>query len=353
MFSLGSAVLILPSLIVANAKQDAWISILLSIVAGVIFVSLWNQLHKRNPGQSLVQICESLLVQWLGKLISIVYLWYFLFLSALVLNNVGTFISTNILVQTPMQFVNIIFMLAVIYGAYLGLEVLARTSEVLFPWVIMIYFITVLLLLNSIHLTKLLPILPEGWQPPIKGIYPLLGSPLSELVVFLVIIPFVNRRNTVKSYFLRSITLASLIGSLIMMISISVLGVDMTERSAFAVFDVAKEIRVGTFFERVEVLVGGIWITTVFVKLAVCFYAVNLVSAQLFRLKSYRATILPYGIFVIALSLLVHPNSARFIWFASGASQLYSLIHGLVIPAFLLAISIVRDSLLTRGGRGR
>jgi spore germination protein KB len=342
MFALGSAVLLLPSIIVSIAKQDAWISVLLGAIVEISFISLWVHLSKKYPKQSIIQYSERILGKWLGKIVGFVYVCYFLYLSALVLHNVGAFIKTNVLVQTPMQFVHIIFMISVIYAAYLGLEVIARSSEVLFPWVIIIFFITTILLLKDIHLSKLLPILPDGWQAPVKGMYPLLGFPTSELVVFLMIFPFVDRQNKIKKYFTLFIISTALLGTLIVIISISVLGVDITARSTFPVFDVVKEIRVGTFFDRVEVLIVGIWIMTIFVKLSFCFYAANLASAQLFNLKSYRVTILPYGILVTALSLIVHPNTAQFAWFVTGASQLYSLFHGFFIPAFLLLVSKIR-----------
>lgn len=342
MFALGSAAILLPSIIISIAKQDAWISVLLSIIVDISFISLWHRLSKKSPNQSLIQYSERILGKWLGKMVGFVYVWYFLYLSSLVLHNVGSFITTNVLVQTPMQVVHIIFMLSVIYAAYLGLEVIARACEVFFPWVIIIIFITAILLVKDIHLSKLLPILPDGWQTPVKGIYPLLGFPISESVIFLMIFPFVDRQNQIKKYFTLFIISTALIGTLIVIISISVLGVDITARSTFAVFEVAKEIRVGTFFERVEVLIGGIWIMTIFVKLSFCFYAANLASAQLFHLKSYRVTILPYGILVTAFSLLVHPNTAQFAWFVMGASQLYSLFHGFFIPAFLLLVAKIR-----------
>jgi spore germination protein KB len=343
MFALGSAVLLLPSIIVSIAKQDAWISVLLSIIVDISFIFLWDRLSKKYPKQSIIQYSEQILGKWLGKMVGFVYVWYFLYLSALVLHNVGSFITTNVLVQTPMQFVHIIFMLTIIYAAYLGLEVIARSSEILLPWVVIIYLFTTILLLKNIHLSNLMPILPDGWQAPVKGMYPLLGFPLSELVVFLMIFPFVDRQNKIRKYFTLSIISTALLGTQIVIISISVLGVDITARSTFPVFEVAKEIRVGTFFERVEVLIGSVWIMTIFVKLSFCFYAANLATAQLFNLKSYRVTILPYGILVTALSLIVHPNMAQFVWYVTGASQLYSLFHGFFIPAFLLLIAKVRN----------
>jgi spore germination protein KB len=198
------------------------------------------------------------------------------------------------------------------------------------------------LLLKDINLSKLLPILPNGLQMPLKGLYPLLGFPISEVVLFLVLIPFVTQQNKVKKYFTLFFMSFSLFFALLIIVTIAVLGVDLTERSAYSVFDLAKEIKVGSFLSRVEVLVGGIWIITIFVKLSLCFYVTNLTSAYVFNLKSYRVTIVPFGLIVIALSSLVYHNPAESFWYITGASTIYTAFHGIVIPAFLLLVAKIR-----------
>ncbi|SFL53611.1 spore germination protein KB [Paenibacillus sp. 1_12] len=342
MYTLGSAVLLMPSVLATIAKQDAWITVLMMIPAVLLLIQIWTQLARMFPHESIIQYSERILGKWLGKIVALLYLSYFIFLTALVLRNVGGFITTHVLVETPMQFVHIIFMVAVVYGAYLGLEVLARTSEIFFPWVLGIYFLTSILLIHNIDLSKLLPILPDGWMPPIKAIYPLLGFPLSELVVFLIILPFVNNQNKSRKYFNLFMVMNVIFGTIIVVITISVLGVDLTARSTFAVFDVAKEIAIGKFFSRVEILVGGIWIMTIFVKLSFCFYVTNIAFAQFFKMKSFRITILPFGLIVIPLSMIVYKNTGEFSTFSTMVYPIYSLFHGLVIPLILLCVAKIR-----------
>jgi spore germination protein KB len=342
MFTIGSAVLLLPSIEASVSKQDAWIAVLLSIIIQAAFVWLWTRLAGIYPNKSLIQYCELIVGKWLGKIIGIFYISFFLYLSALVLRNLGDFITTNILIETPLEFIHIIFMLPVVYGVYLGLEVIARASEILFPWIVLLFTITILLLIKVIDLSKLLPILSEDWHHPIKGLYPLLGFPISEVVVFLTIMPFIAHPNYIKKYFYVSLILTAIFASFVIAVTISVLGVDLTARSNFSVFDLAKEIKIGNFLNRVEILVGGIWIMTIFVKLCVCFYAANLATAHLFNLKSYRITILPYAILVIALSIIVYKNPAHAFWFIMGAYPIYSLFHGLVIPLILLLVAKIR-----------
>lgn len=342
MFTLGSAVLLLPSIVVSIAKEAAWISVLLSTIAGILFVAFWARLYKRYPRESIIQYSDRILGKWLGKVVGILYILYLLYLSALVLRDLGDFVTTNVLIETPIEFVNIIFMIPVIYGAYKGLEVIARSSEVLLPWIILLFSITVFLLFKDIDLSKLLPIFPDGWQTPVKGMYPLLGFPISELVIFLIIIPFIKQQDQIQKYFSVSLITVGLFLTLLVLVCVSVLGVSITARSPFPVFELAKEIKIGKFFERVEVLVGGIWVMTIFVKLSFCFYAANLATAQLLHLKSFRITILPYGLLVTALSLIVYRNTAEVSLFIVGAYPLYNLFYSICIPAILLIVAKIR-----------
>ncbi len=342
MFSLGSSVILIPSILVLIAKQDAWITFIMSAFLEIGIVFFWSRLFLIFPNETIIQYSERIVGKWLGKMIGIVYITFFLYLSALVLRNLGDFISTDILFQTPQQFVHIIFMVPIMYGAYLGLEVIARASEVLFPWIILFFIVAVIFLLKDIHLSKLLPILPNGLQVPLKGIYPLIGFPKSEMILFLILIPFIKKPAKIQKYFTISFIVSSIFGAILIIVCISVLGVDLAERSTYSVFDLAKEIKIGSFLNRVEVLVGGIWIITIFAKLSLCFYAANLATGYVFNMKSYRITIIPYGILVVALSMIVYKNPAEVSWFITGAYPLYAVIHGFVIPAILLLVAKIR-----------
>jgi spore germination protein KB len=148
-------------------------------------------------------------------------------------------------------------------------------------------------------------------------------------------ISFVHRPRSITTYFNLSFTFAKLVVAMIVVLSISVLGVDIKARSTYTVFEVAKEVKVGEVFERVEVLISAIWLITIFIKLSICFYAANLATAQLFRLKSYRSTILPFGMLSIPLSLVAYDDTTEAARFIMGPYPICSLFFGLFLPVAL------------------
>ncbi|MDF2653287.1 MAG: spore gernimation protein [Paenibacillus sp.] len=340
MFALGSAVLILPSTIVSIAKQDAWITLIMTLIVQLGFAWLYLKLADRFPDETITEYGTRLLGAVLGKCLCIVYLVYFLILSALVLRNVGDFIYTNLLIQTPTLATQIFIMVAVAYGTFLGIEVLGRAGEVLFVIVVFTVLLACLFLLPHVKMSNILPILPEGLLQPLKGVYPVLGFPISELSVVLFLFPYVRNREKLKRYFYFSMALAPLSGLVVAFFTITVMGVEDTIRSPYAVYEMAKKIQVGEFFERIEALVGILWISTIFIKLSLCFYAVVKITSQLFNLSSHRTLILPYVFVVVPFSTIIydHLSQSREIIFQW---PLISLFQGLFLPLLLLLIAMI------------
>lgn len=198
LFALGSAVLILPTAITAIAKQDAWLSVLLVGPFNYFILTVFLALADRFPNMSLAQYAEKVLGVWAGKVLTFTYLLLFLLLSALVLRNISDFIGLSVLPRTPVWFVDVTFMIVVIYGVFLGIETIARTGEILFGWVMFVFIIILVSLFNQFDFHNFEPFLYEGIVRPLKGIYPVLGFPIGEFVFITMIFPLVSKQDRTK-----------------------------------------------------------------------------------------------------------------------------------------------------------
>lgn len=132
-FTIGTSILLVPSYLVVEAKQDAWISALIGMGAGTLFALLYVKLAQLYPDKTFVQYCEIILGKWLGKLVALIYLLFILIFESFVLKDIGEFLVTHIIVETPIQFIMIIFMLLVIVASRLGIGTLARSADIFFP----------------------------------------------------------------------------------------------------------------------------------------------------------------------------------------------------------------------------
>ncbi len=92
-----------------------------------------------------VEYNEKILGKWMGKIASLPYLFYVYLIASGQVRDIGDFFTTEILVDTPVQMIMIIFTLTSLIGVRLGLEVICRSALIFFPWIVMLLFFIILL----------------------------------------------------------------------------------------------------------------------------------------------------------------------------------------------------------------
>ena len=141
-FLLGSAIVIGLG---KDAKQDAWISIALMTFIGIGLMYLYYSINALLPNKNLFEILEYCFTRPISIVLSLGYVIYFLHATARVTRTFGEMITTAILPNTPIEVITLSIVLVVAYILYLGIEVLARVSEIFTPY-------TVLFLMLSFYL---------------------------------------------------------------------------------------------------------------------------------------------------------------------------------------------------------
>ena len=169
MFTAGSSLLLAPAMLAAPAKQDAWLAGILGVGAGLLFGLLYTKLGRLYPEMNLAQYSEKILGKWMGKAVSILFLPFPFLLASLVLRNIGDFLTTYIMPETPIQFIHILMLIVVMMGIRLGIETIARAAEIIFPWFILLFLLLVIFVSPQIEVQKIQPVLEEGMKPVLHG----------------------------------------------------------------------------------------------------------------------------------------------------------------------------------------
>lgn len=73
LYTVGSAILIIPSGMAFVAKQDAWIAALAGVGGGPLILYLYIKITSLYPQMTLIEIMESLLGKWLGKAVGLLF----------------------------------------------------------------------------------------------------------------------------------------------------------------------------------------------------------------------------------------------------------------------------------------
>jgi spore germination protein KB len=347
--STSTSILVVPGPLVARANQDAWIAALLGIIVGLFITTLYNALGNLFENTTIVEYMQKVLGKYFGTLVS---LWFVLFLlldSSAILWVVGNFIAINILPETPIEEINILFLIVVIIGSRLGVEVIVRAAEVLFPWVLTVFIILVLLLGIQVKFQNIHPILENGIKPILSGILTYEVFTTLTSVNFLMFYPVcINDAKGGKKSFLLGTLIGGTIIFTITFLSILVMGATAVKRNVYPSYELVKKIALGNFVERVEALIAMIWIVSIFFKEILCFYGTNLGLAQIFKLKDYKSLTLPVGMIVIVLSLVVYPNDIYEREFEASTWMYYALTSGLFIPTLLLVVGKIKKRVVKR-----
>ncbi|MGE7823992.1 GerAB/ArcD/ProY family transporter [Paenibacillus sp. NPDC093718] len=344
MYTIGSAILIVPSSMASIAKQDAWIASLVGIGLGFIILTVQLQLSKKYPEMNLMQLSEKLLGKWIGKTLNVLLLLtLFLGGPATVLHEIGIFMTIQMLPETPIQAIVYLFGALGVLGVRLGLEVLARSAEMLFPWFLLLFLSMSVLLLSEIKWENAMPIFESGINPIFPAAVSFVSIAFLPHIVLIIVYPgAVNR--PAEAY--KAVYIGSLFGAVVLFmiigLAILVLGPDITARNMYPSYMLARKINIGNFLQRIEAVMAVMWFITLFFRISLYFYAVAIGVSQIFNIKNYQPLVMPIGWILAAVSVFIYPNIPyKMVWDTKIWTP-YTITIGLILPLLLLCMHRLR-----------
>jgi spore germination protein KB len=348
-FTVGTSILIIPSNLAKEVKQDAWIVSIIGTGIGLLVIWLFTTIAMWFPKLTYTQINEKIFGKILGKMISILFvLMTILYVSAL-LAHAGIFLITQMYPKTPMVFLNIMMALIMVMAVRLGLETIARSAEIL---IFVFFFLFILLTLTispQIDLVNLEPFFQTKISSLFRSSIGLVAvSSISAIVLFMIFPAFVNEVKKAR----KNLFIGNLIGGLVIVIftllCIFVLGSNTTARQVYPTYALAKVINIGDFITRIEAGMASLWILGLFFKMVIYFYAAIFGLTQILNLKDYRPLSYPLGIIVVVLSLIIFPNIAYQDTFDAKVAIPLSLVIGLFFPLLLCLVYAFRRKKLKK-----
>lgn len=350
LFELGSS-LLLP--IAMEAKQDAWLAILLGMVSSFILFLIYHKLYLYYPDLLPTEYMQKLLGKVIGTILAFIYILYFLYDVSRVLRDFGEMLLTFSYPDTPLFIASALLILVTIYTVRKGIEVIARSGEILFIFIYVLAIIGFILIVCSglIDVTNLQPVLEEGILPVLRVTFTqILYFPFGEAIVFTIILPYLKNPKKAKVTMLCATGLTGINLAIIMLINISVLGVDLTARSQFPLLSTVQSIQVADFLERLDVFFMLALVIGGFFKISILFYAAVIGTANLFKVKSPSQLSYPLGLIILFMSMTISSNFQEHLYEGLGIEMLILHIPLLaVIPPFLLLIAFLRNKKKQRG----
>jgi len=246
-------------LIFQTAGKDAWISILLGTLLGILVIYIYNKIKQYLNNKSLE---ENLKNTFLGKIYIIILIVFYLYLMTITLMLLPLFVNSFYLTTTPKIIVNIPFLILVIYISFKGKKVIENLSNLLCVFSLIIILFFAISLTGYLDFNNLIPILTNGNNNIIKCA--LIYASITSIPQIITINYSNDFKNTLKDYLLSSLTLFTIV-----FFTIISMGEPLLKIYSFPEYTVLRQIKILNFIENIENISAFIWYFDLFIMLSI------------------------------------------------------------------------------------
>ncbi|WP_155591297.1 GerAB/ArcD/ProY family transporter [Lysinibacillus cavernae] len=344
LYSIGTAILIIPSSITAASKQDAWVAAGIGIVLSLLIIKLFLTLANQTPSLNFIEANEKILGRFFGKITAIGFLILTFLSAGELLYFIGIFMKTEVMPETPTMAFSLLFCIIIMYAAYLGIETFARSAEILFPLFVFIFIFFVICITPQITFENIQPVLEASKTSMFYSIARFMSIFSFPLVVLLMLYPAsVNVQPSAQKGFYIGTILGGIVLIMLIVLSILVLGPENTASRTFPSYALAQRISIGNFLQRIEIIMAFMWISSIYIRTFMYFYTTVVGLAQILKIKDHRPLIIPMGILVIGLSQIVHPDIVHSNNYNNEIWPIFSFIFTILLPLLILIVTVIRN----------
>ena len=286
-----------------EAKQDAWLAVILGSAAPLISLLLIERLGRRFPSLTLAEISRELFGRFFGSFFTLGFILYCLLAYSVSLRNFSEISSLYILPKTPFWVITLFGIIAAVYIASMGAKTLARINELLF-YILLIVILLIIPTLKVADYTNLLPVGGGGISGLIKGALQTTFA-YAGLEILLVAYPMVTRKDEVLKAGITANVISLLIYLIIVVVSLMVFGSEFLSKITWPGITLLKVIDVPVF-ERLEFFFLIPWVAlgvrpTMNILFAASFSLIQLLNIDINRYYPYAVVGLGLVLYIASL----------------------------------------------------
>lgn len=247
-----------------NTGINSWITLILAFGIGLINVFFILYIANYMDKLSLLDKLKSLF-KGSYKIISyIIWIIYFIICFTL-LYFISSFVTSQFLYRTPIYVCSLILLFLVLYNVNKGINTITRVNLILSIFSIILFVITISSLIEHFSVDNLMPVLAENKE----NIFPCSLIIASNITAPLFILLYIPKNSlTHPEKYNRTIILSYILGAiisvLIVITTIGVLGIYLTNISSYPEYIVLKKGTLFGFLGRIENIVANQWTLWIF-----------------------------------------------------------------------------------------
>lgn len=319
----------------SDAKQDAWLSVILAVIPATLVMTIYARILSLFPEKNLFAILNSVFGKIAGRILALIYVWYAFHLGVLVLRNFQEFIKVVAFPETP-EFVPIMLMgILCIWIVKEGIEVLGRFSQLVIIILSFIIIAIFVLCMRDADFNNLRPFLYNGFKPVLNSAFSVFSFPLAETVLFMAAFNFSKKRNSPFKVYYYALAIGTLFVLIIAIRNILVLGADFIEQTYFPSYVAVSLISIGDFLQRIESTVSVVLLFGGFVKISVCLLSACKGVDYIFKIGNYRQIVAPVGLLMMITSCFIYQSVMEMFEWAFKIYKYYAFPFQVILPIII------------------
>lgn len=338
---LYKTILLYPRNAAEIAGNAGWILTIITSAYVFVLFSIQNKIYKRFSGNDILDMGE-LAFGEPGKIITgILFIANFIISVPIVLREFSEDIKVISLTTTPVSFIIFIFCIGMVTGAYLGIEAIVRIHALAVPFLAITFILILALSVPRFDINNLSPWLGLGPYEILKKSIVNLSN-FSELIVLYLVSPFLKKKRefgAIGRYSIIACAFFMISGTLCYMLAYQY---PISTEYFLPMYQLARSIRFGRFFTRIEPVFILIWASSAFLFLSSELYFIAYIFQRSFGLKYYRPLILPFTVIIFALSMIPE-NLYSTVQIQMLVYRNYAWILIFLFPVLLFGIASIRN----------
>lgn len=333
---------LLTAIMASITLQDSWLAIIFASVICIPIIFLYKAIMVKFPKHDFIEVLRIVFGNFFGNFIAILYMLFFILLTALNLNELGDFAKLTVMFNTPKIVLIVISMIVAVFAVRFGFGVVTRFSMAFTFLEFIIVGISILIVLNQIDISSFQPMFNLELIKYVQSTHVILTIPIGETVVFLMLSPNIEiDKKKITKYWFGGIAMGVGTMFFVMLRDIGVLGNTMHLFQLPGLITL-RLANLGEAFSRMEILFAAALMFLMFFKVSLLLYISAKSVSSFFKIKSMKNLALILGTFVILLSMTLfsdpvfHSESAKehtvFVW---------TLLE-ILIPILLFIVALIR-----------
>lgn len=291
----------LPRDMFVYAGNAAWILVIYITLIATLLFYINTKVYKNN--ESILEIAE----RTGGRLFKIIV--GILSMALILLKTTGHIklfiesIQIVLLQNSATELIVIFLSVAMIFGAYAGIESLAIISGLFLPVVITVLIGFLIFLIPNFNFLNILPIFGAGLKniffDGMRIVY-LFG----DLFILNFLLPYCKNEDVLKKSGYKAIVMNGIIFFIFMIVYAGVVPYPVSSEYIIPIFHLTRIVEIGDFFGRLEAFFEFIWAISFFIYGAINIWVLSIIWQKTFNLKYHEPLIIPMSFFSIALGFL-------------------------------------------------